>query len=117
MTSTFDGLKAVPTKTARDALGTALMPSSLHTEFCAKLWPFATKARRKGCPDRVVTMADAVTMVSRRRIQNVPLEAWKSLLDLVKGNSDPRHEQLVAFGWHLLLGQPAVLAHRTMSRH
>ena len=103
------------------------MPQSLHADFCARLWPFAAKARRKSCPERVVTMADAVTMVSRRRIQNVPLTAWKSLLALVSDAPSPasgarrppdaRNEQLLAFGWHLLLGQPAVLAHRSMSRH
>ena len=94
------------------------MPSAMYTDFCAKLWPFAAKARRKSCPERVVTMADAVTMVSRRRIENVPIETWKSLLQLVEGKgSKPSDAELLGFGWHLLFGQPAVLAHRSMSRH
>jgi len=94
------------------------MPAALHTEFCAKVWPFAAKARKRSCPERVVTMADAVTMVSRRRILNVHLETWKALLKLVEGpNAEPINEQLLAFGWHQLFGQPAVLAHRAMSRH
>ena len=94
------------------------MPTALHTDFCAKVWPFAAKARKRSCPERVVTMADAVTMVSRRRILNVHLETWKALLKLVEGpDADPVNEQLLAFGWHQFFGQPSVLAHRAMSRH
>ena len=89
---------------------------AVHTEFCAKLWPFATKAHKRGCPERVVTMADAVTMVSKRRILNVHLATWKSIEKLLS-DRNPAHEQLLAYGWHLLFGQPAVLAHRAMSRH
>jgi len=92
------------------------MPATLHTDFCAKLWPFATKAHKRSCPERVVTMADAVTMVSKRRILNVPLSTWRALEKLLS-DRNPLHEQLLAYGWHLLFGQPAVLAHRTMSRH
>lgn len=61
-------------------------------------------------------MADAVTVVSRRKIKSVHLETWKALLQLVETNKHPSHEQLVLFGWHLLFGQPAVLANRAM-RH
>jgi len=92
------------------------MPAALHTEFCAKLWPFAKKAHKRSCPERVVTMADAVTMVSKRRILDVPIETWRALGKLLAAGS-PVHEQLLAYGWHLLFGQPAVLAHRAMSRH
>ena len=94
------------------------MPSSLHTEFCARVWVHTPKARKRSCPERVVTMADAVTMVSRRKILNVPLSTWKALLGLVSGPSaTPEGEQLIRFGWHLLFGQPPVLSHRAMSRH
>lgn len=89
---------------------------AVHTEFCAKLWPFATKAHKRSCPERVVTMADAVTMVSKRKITNVNLSTWQALEKLL-GDRNPVHEQLLAYGWHLLFGQPAVLAHRAMSRH
>ena len=92
------------------------MPNAMYAGFCAKVWPFAHKARRKSCPERVVTMADAVTMVSRRRIENVPLETWKSLLAIVEADGG-KHAELLGYGWHLLFGQPAVLAHRSMSRH
>ena len=98
------------------------MPEALHTDFCAKLWPFAAKARRRQCPERVVTMADAVVMVSRRHIQDVPLATWKALLALVAtptSGATVAHaeEQLLAYGWHMLFGQPAVLGHRTILRH
>lgn len=36
------------------------MPASLHTQFCAKLWPLSNKAHKRSCPERVVTMADAI---------------------------------------------------------
>ena len=76
----------------------------------------AAKAHRKSCPERVVTMADAVTMVSKRKILNLPLSTWQSLEKLLS-DRDPAHEQMLAYGWHLLFGQPAVLTHRSMSRH
>jgi len=95
------------------------MPESLHTAFCAKIWPFAKKARTRGCPERVVTMADSVVMVSRRRVQMLSQTSWKQLYDLVStpDAAGAANEQLLAYGWHLLLGQPAVLPHRTSSRH
>lgn len=92
------------------------MPQSLMADFCAKMWPHTPKAHRKGCPERVVTMADAVTMVAKRHILHVPLESWRSLEKLLADKS-PANEQLLAYGWHLLFGQSAVLAQRSMSRH
>ena len=92
------------------------MPAALQSAFCARLWPFAVKAHKRACPERVVTMADAVPMVSKRRILNVPLPTWKAL-DAMLATQDAQAEQLLAYGWHLLFGQPAVLAHRAMSRH
>jgi len=92
------------------------MPAALMTDFCAKLWPYTAKAHKRACPERVVTMADAVTMVSKRKILNVPLSTWKAL-DALLAKKNPKDEQLLAYGWHLLFGQPAVLAHRAMSRH
>ena len=38
-------------------------------------------------------------------------------LEKLLSDRDPAHEQMLAYGWHLLFGQPAVLAHRSMSRH
>jgi len=57
-----------------------------------------------------------INQVSKRRILNVPLSTWRALEKLLS-DRNPLHEQLLAYGWHLLFGQPAVLAHRTMSRH
>jgi len=93
------------------------MPETMHTAFCAKIWPFAAKARKRGCPERIVTMADAVMMVSRRRIQAIPKAMWKSILALVDDPNETDNEQLLLYGWHVLVGQPAVMAHRTVSRH
>lgn len=93
------------------------MPESLHATFCAKLWPFAAKARKRSCPERIVTMADAVMMVSRRRIQAIPEAAWKSILKLVDEPAESDTEQMLLHSWHLLLGQPAVMSHRTVSKH
>ena len=95
------------------------MPQSLHTAFCAKIWPFAKKARTKPCPDRVVSMADAVLMVPRRRVQLLTLQTWKQLYDLIKGSDaeSAKNAQLLEFGWHLLLGQPAALPHRASAKH
>ena len=84
----------------------------MHAQFCAKVWPYAVKARKRSCPERVVTMADAVTVVSKRNIKKLRLESWKALLQLVETRAHPDNEQLLIYGWHLLFGQPAVLAHR-----
>jgi len=93
------------------------MPHKLHEAFCSKIWPFAAKARKRSCPDRVVAMADAVVMVTKRRIQTIDSASWKMLADLVDGPSKAENEQLLFFGWHIILGQPAVLTHRAVSRH
>lgn len=95
------------------------MPSALRDAFCTRLWPFATRARKRSCPERVVTMADAVVMLSRERIQKLSLQSWKQLFNLVStaDATGLENEQLLVFGWHLLLGQPAVLPHRASSRH
>ena len=86
------------------------MPDHLHKRFCKKVWPLHPKARRRKCPERVVNMGDAVYMASRERVLNVPLTTWKALLKLVEGDADPANEELLAFGWHMFLGQPAVLS-------
>jgi len=92
------------------------MPASMQTRFCAKVWPLAAKARKRTCPDRIVTMTNAVMRVSRTRILATPHETWRRVLALLEGG-EAANEQLLAFGWHLLLGQPAVLHHRVMVRH
>jgi len=93
------------------------MPETMRTVFCSKFWPFAAKARKRGCPERIVTMADAVMMVSRSRIHKIPESDWNSILKLVDEPSETDNEQVLLYSWHLLLGQPAVMAHRTVSRH
>lgn len=95
------------------------MPESIHAAFCAKIWPFVKKARTRSCPDRVVTMADAVFMVSRRKVHSLSPQTWKQLHDLVASAdaAGAANEQLLVYGWHMLLGQPAVLPHRHSSRH
>lgn len=95
------------------------MPESVHAAFCAKIWPFATKARKRSCPERVVSMADAVAMVSRRKVQLLPLQSWKQLLELVASPdaAGAANAQLLQYGWHLLFGQPAVLPPRSTTRH
>ena len=93
------------------------MPAELHAQFCAKLWPLAVRARKRSCPERVVSMSDAVMYASRRRVLSVPKAVWARLLALVDGAEGKGGEALVLYGWHLLLGQPAVMPHRTMSHH
>jgi hypothetical protein len=62
-------------------------------------------------------MTDAVVMASKRRIEMVSLETWRTMLSLVDGPDKVENEQLLFYGWHIILGQPAVLTHRATSRH
>ena len=62
-------------------------------------------------------MSDAVVSVSKRRIQAISLDTWKSILALVDGPEKKDNEQLLFYSWHILMGQPAVLTHRATSRH
>ena len=91
------------------------MPASMHTSFCAKLWPHTAKARKRSCPERVVTMANAVMLASRQRIRAVPLATWQALLELA--SESPESAQLLFYGWHLFFGEAAVLARRSITRH
>jgi len=93
------------------------MPENMRTAYCSKMWQYAAKSRKRGCPERIVSMADAVFMVSRERIHSISPETWKSILKLVDEPAEAENEQMLLYSWHLLLGQPAVMAHRTLSKH
>merc|ERR1719502_163920 len=98
------------------------MPSSLHDAFCAKIWPLAQtiskKLSRKGCPERVVSMANSMMMVSKERLTATPLATWKAVAALLDDvQSDAGNDQLLDFGWHVLFGQNPLLQPRFMQRH
>ena len=84
--------------------------------FPFQVWPLARKARKRNCPERVVAMANAVMRVSRARILATSRETWTRVRALLEGG-ETANEQLLAFGWHIFFGQPAVLQHRAMTRH
>jgi len=101
------------------------MPASLHTTFCDVMWPLiqttergSGKARKRSCPERVVTMAEPLMYVSQRRILSTPIETWKKVLALLDdAKTKSANDELVKFAWHMLFGQAAVLQPRFMHTH
>jgi len=99
------------------------LPANLRDAWCAKVWKLASqsanvKARKRGCPERVVTMSSAAMYVSKRRLLQTPLNTWRQLLELLDSKQlDAGNDALMDFGWHVFFGQPAVLQGRFMQRH
>ena len=113
------------------------MPPSLLSSFCDKIWPLIPhpKPRKRGCPDRVVTMSTPIIYVSRWRIPRrmpqacnrrrtrvplrrqeilrVPYASWLKLLEILDDDDD----KLLLFSFHMLFAQPAVLPQRLMRLH
>ena len=83
--------------------------------FCDKIWPLVPhpKPRKRGCPDRVVTMSTPIIYVSRQRILTVPYANWVKLLEVLDDGDD----KLLLFSFHMLFAQPAVLQQRLMRLH
>ena len=84
------------------------------------MWPLIAnvKPRKRGCPERVVTMSGALMYASKRRIVQTPLNTWRKVLELLdNAAADAGNDVLLEYGWHLLFGQPAVLQGRFMQRH
>lgn len=102
------------------------MPAAMHTSFCDVMWPLIQtterqsggKARKRSCPERVVTMAEPLMFVSKRRILSTPKETWAQVLRLLD-NKDTKaaNDELIKFAWHMLFGQAAVLQPRFMHEH
>ncbi|KAL1530285.1 hypothetical protein AB1Y20_001196 [Prymnesium parvum] len=98
------------------------MPAAMHTTFCKVVWPLTARAEKRklkrSCPERVVTMAEPVILVSKSRILNTPLETWKKVLSLLEdATAGKGNDELFSFGWHLLFGQGTVLPPRFMHEH
>jgi len=99
------------------------MPASLHTTFCDVVWPLVSRHGEKrklkrSCPERVVTMAEPLIYVSKRRLLQTPYETWQKVLTLVDdAAADKGNDELLKYGWHLLFGQGAVLQPRFMHEH
>jgi len=99
------------------------MPASLHTTFCDVVWPLVSRhvekrKLKRSCPERVVTMAEPLLYVSKRRLQQTSLETWQKVLSLLSdATANKGHDELFKFGWHMLFGQGAVLQPRFMHEH
>ena len=99
------------------------LPAALHEQWCAKVWPLAAsgaspKARKRGCPERVVTMSGPLMYVSKRRVVQTPLNTWRKVLELLDSSTqDAGNDVLMDFAWHVFFGQPPVLQGRFMQRH
>jgi len=96
------------------------MPAALHARFCDIVWPLASAKRtmQRSCPERVVTMAEPLILVSKRRVQRTPLATWQKVLQLLDDSvADKGNDELLKFGWHMLFGQAAVLQPRFMHEH
>ena len=112
------------------------MPPSLLSSFCDKIWPLIPhpKPRKRGCPDRVVTMSTPIIYVSRwriprrmpqacnRRRTRVPLRRQGSCASPMQlaeaaGDLDDDDDKLLLFSFHMLFAQPAVLPQRLMRLH
>ena len=95
------------------------MPAAMHTTFCDIVWPLVEKRKlKRSCPERVVTMAEPILMVSKRRILQTPKETWIKVLHLLDNKvADKGNDELLKFGWHLFFGMGAVLQPRFMHEH
>jgi len=96
------------------------LPVALQPNFCKIIWPLIQSARShsRPCPDRVVSMSSSLFFASKRRVQATPRAVWVALSDLLKQDASSGDvESLLDFGWHMLLGQPAVLQPRFMTKH
>jgi len=103
------------------------LPASMHANFCDVMWPLIQtterhaggKARkRSSCPERVVTMAEPLMYVSKRRILSTPKATWERVLALLDSKAaKAANDDLIKFAWHMLFGQAAVLQPRFMHEH